>query len=654
VRIPSPRRILVFTAITLAGVVSIGGGTTFIALEITTRPQFCRTCHIMEPYYQSWASSGHKNVACVECHYEPGLLETFEGKFKALSQLAKYVTGTQGTKPWAEVSDYSCMRSGCHSHRLIEGQITFGRTRFDHRPHLVGFRGGKKLRCTSCHSQIVQGNHLTVTKSTCILCHFLAKGEERRIDDCNICHGPPPDAIKLGDKVFRHSDYLSRGVKCLSCHGDVTRGTGAVPRERCGSCHNKQAHLNRYDDTEFIHTNHVTKHSVKCLACHTRIEHSLPSRKKHEQGTCRDCHVGQHEAPRGLFRGVGGRGVPDRPGVMYLARVTCNGCHRPPFPGAPAPLGGTTFKADPLACLDCHGPGFEGMAGRWQKEMDRSLRKAKAALDDLHDMLQEEWEEGDPAAAKKHYDDAAYNVGLVLLDGSGGVHNLPYARALLRQAQKDLRAGVAALDPDESPGRIPIGPFVASKQGCTQLCHTGIEARKVTTARGLPFNHTKHLVTAKLDCSTCHEAKPHGTVAVQRADCRSCHHKAEDADACGACHKAVRTLWERDPGGGVEAEMRDLDCLSCHESLAEDPSPKAIRAACDECHDDKPAGYFKTWVESGREPLRAVEKLLSKAPPKVAAEIRAEIESLREAGPWHNRAYVQERAKALAKQARGQ
>ena len=64
----------------------------------------------------------HKDVACIECHYEPGSLETLEGKFKALSQVAKYVTRTQGTKPWAEVSDSSCMRSGCHNVRLLEAK----------------------------------------------------------------------------------------------------------------------------------------------------------------------------------------------------------------------------------------------------------------------------------------------------------------------------------------------------------------------------------------------------------------------------------------------------------------------------------------------------------------------------------------------------
>ena len=38
----------------------------------STKPGFCRSCHIMEPYYQAWATSTHKDHAtCVTCHYPP-------------------------------------------------------------------------------------------------------------------------------------------------------------------------------------------------------------------------------------------------------------------------------------------------------------------------------------------------------------------------------------------------------------------------------------------------------------------------------------------------------------------------------------------------------------------------------------------------------
>jgi len=651
------RRLFILGAIVVALLISVGGGGTYVAMEVTTRPKFCRSCHIMEPYYDSWAASSHKNVACVECHYEPGLLETFEGKFKALSQLAKYVTATQGTKPWAEVSDYSCMRSGCHSQRLLEGEINFGRIKFDHRQHLIGMERGKKLRCTSCHSQIVQGSHLTVTTSSCILCHFKQSSRTKPINDCNTCHGPPPEEIKVGDFTFRHGDYIARGVSCDSCHGDVTRGTGDVPRERCGSCHNKQAHLDRYGDVEFLHKNHVTDHSVNCIECHMEIQHGLPPREEHYRGDCSKCHEGAHGSSADIYRGTGGKDVADHPGVMYLARVTCNGCHRPPFPDAPVPPGGTTFEADPLACIDCHGTGFEGMAGRWQAETDTTVKKVRGAVDDLRSMMDEEWEEADPEEARRRYAAAAHNLGLVLLDKSRGVHNLPYVRDLLRQATADVGAGMHALDPSERGPSIPIGPFVESKEGCTNLCHVGIEEGGPTEAFGRTFPHARHLLKAKLDCSTCHLKEPHGTTKVRLQDCKTCHHKSDSPEHCGGCHTDVAAMRKAEPEGVEPSPMSDFDCLTCHVDLAEGTSREKMMQTCDDCHGEDEADFaqkhFDAWMASAAAPLDEVEAALAGAPAAAASEVKPRLEALRRTGPWHNPAFTKAEAAKLLAQLRG-
>ncbi len=138
----------------------------------TSRPAFCNSCHIMEPYYESWQQSSHKDVSCIECHFAPGLGGKVRGKMLGLVQLAKYVTQSESSRPAAEIPDASCLRSGCHETRTLAGDVDFHGIPFDHKPHLEKLRRGKKLRCTSCHAQIVQGSHMTVTASTCFLCHF--------------------------------------------------------------------------------------------------------------------------------------------------------------------------------------------------------------------------------------------------------------------------------------------------------------------------------------------------------------------------------------------------------------------------------------------------------------------------------------------------
>ncbi|MBX3395652.1 MAG: NapC/NirT family cytochrome c [Phycisphaerae bacterium] len=95
------------------GALGLGGAEYY-----TARPDFCGTCHVMDPYYLSWSSDKHgseHHVKCIECHYAPGEKYTFKAKFKGLSQVASYFSGRYGSaRPRAHVSNASCLVSGCH------------------------------------------------------------------------------------------------------------------------------------------------------------------------------------------------------------------------------------------------------------------------------------------------------------------------------------------------------------------------------------------------------------------------------------------------------------------------------------------------------------------------------------------------------------
>src|SRR6516165_5609149 len=70
-----------------------------VAEHKTSQPEFCGSCHIMKPYYESWHADVHGGklgVACVECHYAPGERETFTAKLRGLSQVASYISGRYG------------------------------------------------------------------------------------------------------------------------------------------------------------------------------------------------------------------------------------------------------------------------------------------------------------------------------------------------------------------------------------------------------------------------------------------------------------------------------------------------------------------------------------------------------------------------------
>jgi nitrate/TMAO reductase-like tetraheme cytochrome c subunit len=268
--------ILVVLGILVVAVGAAGAGLW----HISTSPRLCNSCHLMKPYVQAWKTSKHSKVSCVQCHYPPGFRDTIWVKYQALSQVVKWATQTYSSKPFAEVEDASCLRSGCHDRRLLQGQVVFKRgIVFDHKPHLEQVRRGRHLRCTSCHSQIVVGTHIEVTESTCFLCHFKGMKTARELNPiggCPGCHKPPKGDIQVGSIKFNHEDVVRRGVACQKCHLNVVDGDGEAPQQRCFTCHNQPEKLKHYADAPFIHDFHVTRHNIECGRCHTEIKHRLP------------------------------------------------------------------------------------------------------------------------------------------------------------------------------------------------------------------------------------------------------------------------------------------------------------------------------------------------------------------------------------------
>jgi nitrate/TMAO reductase-like tetraheme cytochrome c subunit len=274
------RRTVILIALGVLLVLGVAGGAGL--WHVSASPQFCNSCHIMRPYVDAWQASKHADVGCVQCHYPPGLRDTLRVKFQAVTQVAKWATGTYSSKPFADVEDASCLRSGCHASSELQkpGSAAFGRgVRFDHGLHLAADRTGWQLRCTTCHAQVVVDQHFEVERSTCFTCHFKGRRGDRELTPvagCTSCHVAPQGDIQVGSVRFNHEEVVKRGVACQSCHLNVVEGRGEAPRERCITCHNQPEKLERAADVQAIHRAHVTEKSIDCIRCHDEIKHRLP------------------------------------------------------------------------------------------------------------------------------------------------------------------------------------------------------------------------------------------------------------------------------------------------------------------------------------------------------------------------------------------
>ncbi len=328
---------------------------------------------------------------------------------------------------------------------------------------------------------------MTVTNTTCFLCHFKRVPGEKTLDDCDVCHGPPLSPVQYLGAKFDHTDALRRGVECRKCHIHVIQGNGPVFKDRCFSCHTEMEKLEKYTDALLMHDNHVTKHKVDCLRCHDEIRHQILETAQSVEMECTSCHPNHHAAQKQLFLGVGGHDVEYRPDPMFLTRVSCTSCH---ISHEGDLFKGTSAHPTAAACMSCHGIQYGAILEQWKSQMNNMLSVILPSVEKSKKELRAF--AGDESAVEKAgglIDRAEENVSLVR--HGKGVHNIKYSVSLLSAANEKLADAMKLIGSSFSPKSLPISEAVV-KSDCYS-CHMGIETKK-TTFSGKLFDHQPHLL----------------------------------------------------------------------------------------------------------------------------------------------------------------
>jgi hypothetical protein len=247
---------------------------------------------------------------------------------------------------------------------------------------------------------------------------------------CTRCHQIPDRQFDLGGGVrFSHELAYERGVDCANCHGDLIRGNGDVPRERCIVCHNREDDLKRIDDHEFMHQVHVADHKVDCLECHLEIQHSLdPHRVEHAAADCKSCHPNQHGEQVRMLLGEGAMSLAARHGGMAVAGISCPSCHTVK---EISPTGTVVWRASAASCAECHDEAATERLRARHEALQGSLTEIEAALARARE-----------AVAGATLDDArkaevleqlrALDADLQFVRVGNSIHNMHYADSLIR------------------------------------------------------------------------------------------------------------------------------------------------------------------------------------------------------------------------------
>ena len=603
-----------------------------LMLEATRSPKFCGLCHgKMSTYIESWKHSSHKDVNCVECHFKPGFLNTLKGKWDAQVHVVLQITGKAPPRAHTQIADASCMREGCHTKKEINRHdIVYEGVHFDHGKHVSQLRRGKKLRCTSCHSQIVQGRHMTVTDSTCFQCHFYKTENHPEMRKCKLCHFKKEEKVFIDANYsmpYNHEKYVNRGVACESCHSDVIHGDGHLKDNTCIQCHDDPKLLSGKYTSEELHKTHITKHKIECYFCHTGIEHSIVRLSSHKEAVkkqnirttmkglsfdanCFKCHkVGEHEVVREMYMGTGGKGVKNLPDPMFRAHLDCTICHIRLKTQKGGVAVGFIFRKNAKeiakSCEECHGPLYGTLLTHWKDLLKKELKKTENILSKSNKAVAQVKKSGINSETLTKAEDlmkiANHNLGFVKL--ARGVHNIVYAMKLLAVSQQ--KAQEAAKLVNTSYKAVKLNP----PTGCTQLCHSCVECidEKAVPFGSVSFPHQIHTEDQEMECTQCHSTyENHGKTLIQ--GCNECHHGEGEGDVkCEDCHAQTAALYAGllSPDGKKHpsAMSGDVSCKECHVEVAKgnETTIDGIKKTCAKCHEDKKYGPMaEKWVAEAK------------------------------------------------------
>jgi nitrate/TMAO reductase-like tetraheme cytochrome c subunit len=326
----------------VAGVVGLSGAEYY-----TSQPNFCGSCHVMDPYYESWSRDVHGakfGVKCITCHYAPGEQHTIRAKFRGLSQVASYFSGRYGAgRPRAHVSDDSCLRSGCHGDRaFLTKTLYIGEPRMEQRPSgdriidvqrspTVRFVHAKHLDVAAVRERVLRemaaiqdrlertldaaGRQRIQKATSAVGPAHEREGELRRVSaDLGLSEATRKDAFDLMALEHRRIrvDQLD-GLSCSACHtfDSSMKAHLTADRQVCYTCHFANEDFNR--------------NTGECLRCHE------PPRRE----------VSVHTASADPARSV----VMDHEDIVRRG-VDCASCHLDVVRGA--------ARVSERECIHCH------------------------------------------------------------------------------------------------------------------------------------------------------------------------------------------------------------------------------------------------------------------------------------------------------------
>jgi len=240
------------------GAVATIGGVAVVGYTETS--SFCGRCHTMAPELKAYAMSPHKQVACAQCHVNPGVLGFIKAKANGTKQLLDIATGNFPTPiPPPDHEDLPPVSETCLSCHSLS-QITAG--------------GGPVqlvLRPT------YESDKTNTRETVAVMIRPAGMGQTTGTPGT-----PGAPAVSSDDAArsvhwhvqqkvtYTASDVASQKIDLVK----VAFSDGTTKEYIAGPAvtvsNNAQADITRLQATE-------TTRQMDCISCHNRIGHEIPS-----------------------------------------------------------------------------------------------------------------------------------------------------------------------------------------------------------------------------------------------------------------------------------------------------------------------------------------------------------------------------------------
>ncbi len=138
----------------------------------TSSSATCGSCHEMRTMYVSWQNSVHSEVACMDCHSDPGIVGQVRAKLEGGKRLVSHFRGKFDIIR-AHVANNICLE--CHPNFAANDKLV---ALADHplvnRFPVHGRHEDLNLQCNDCHARMVHGRlykSTPVASENCQTCH---------------------------------------------------------------------------------------------------------------------------------------------------------------------------------------------------------------------------------------------------------------------------------------------------------------------------------------------------------------------------------------------------------------------------------------------------------------------------------------------------